>query len=205
MNEFTTDKIDLSMCDPDTGMRLTANVYHVDGIYNTNGTPRDLSIGQLVMAICLDRAAELERSIIAQMERMSRVTDDLEALTDIQAGLVDAGEKKLDKDKIKGRYILYSDDGLNVIFDNVTKGNAITSVTCQEFLDFCKAMEIDATLPYDDLIAAFTSKMNSLNSVSQTDMIQLQSLTSKRDQSYDLISNVLKSLHQVLLGTANNV
>ena len=35
-------------------------------------------------------------------------------------------------------------------------------------------------------------------------MIELQSQTSKRDQSYDMISNVLKSLNTVQVGIVNN-
>ena len=47
--------------------------------------------------------------------------------------------------------------------------------------------------------------MDSLNTISQDTLIQLQSLTAKRDQSYDLVSNVLKSLNNVLVGNANNL
>jgi hypothetical protein len=47
--------------------------------------------------------------------------------------------------------------------------------------------------------------MDSLNSFSQQTMIDLQALTAKRDQSYDMISNIIKSLNTVLVGTANNM
>ena len=36
-------------------------------------------------------------------------------------------------------------------------------------------------------------------------MIELQSLTNKRDQSYDMISNVLKSLNTTIIGNINNM
>jgi len=36
-------------------------------------------------------------------------------------------------------------------------------------------------------------------------MIELQSLTAKRDQSYDMISNVLKSLSTVMTANVNNM
>ena len=62
------DQIYLSMTSPDTGEYLTANVYTVDGVYEPDGvTPRRLSIGQLVMALCLQRAAALERQVIEKM------------------------------------------------------------------------------------------------------------------------------------------
>ncbi|MBR4518290.1 MAG: hypothetical protein IKO65_04735 [Victivallales bacterium] len=64
----------------------------------------------------------------------------------------------------------------------------------------------DVTLPSgDELITAIESKMDSLNSFSQQKMIELQSETNKRDQSYDLITNILKSLNTVQVGISNNI
>ena len=57
----------------------------------------------------------------------------------------------------------------------------------------------------EQLISDIEAKMDSLNSFSQQTMIDLQSLTAKRDQSYDMISNIIKSLNTVLVGTANNM
>ena len=56
----------------------------------------------------------------------------------------------------------------------------------------------------EEFISAIESKMDEKNSFSQQTMIELQSLTSKRDQSYDMVSNVLKSLNTVLVGIVNN-
>ena len=94
------DQIYLSMTDPDKGNYLTANVYTVDGVYETDGvTPRVLSIGQLVMAICLQRAAELEGSIIDKMATMELASTQLELMTEIEsnilAGDVDMSAKKV--------------------------------------------------------------------------------------------------------------
>ena len=46
--------------------------------------------------------------------------------------------------------------------------------------------------------------MDRRNSINQQTMIELQSATSKRDQAYDMISNILKSLNNVMLGIVNN-
>lgn len=210
MDGFTTDKITLSMNSPETGMPLTANVYHVDGIYETDGSLRDLSIGQLVMAICLDRAAELEAKIIEQMERMGRVTDNLEALTAIQEQLVNRGSGNYPNNVFSSDFTLqfsyYDSTGTKLIGTYTIDAEHPWSSLLGKDGFFDKAgISIDSTTSYDDAVAALTSSMNSLNSVSQKDMIELQSLTSKRDQSYDLISNSIKSLHQVLIGTSNNM
>ena len=55
------DQIYLSMTSPETGEFLTAYVYTVDGVYEADGvTLRRISMGQLVMALCLKRATDLE-------------------------------------------------------------------------------------------------------------------------------------------------
>ena len=55
------------------------------------------------------------------------------------------------------------------------------------------------------VISVLEDKMDSLNTISQDTLINLQSLTAKRDQTYDLVSNALKSFNTVLVGNANNI
>ena len=71
---ISVDQIDLSLADPSSGELLTANVYYVQGVNHPDGTPRQLSIGQVVMAICLARANELEEKIIGLMEKLNQTT-----------------------------------------------------------------------------------------------------------------------------------
>ena len=56
-----------------------------------------------------------------------------------------------------------------------------------------------------EFISSLESKMDENNTFSQKTMIELQSQTNKRDQTYDMISNSLKSINTVLVGTANNM
>ena len=84
---------DLSMINPEemvidsttyakSGPRLTANVYTIDGVYWEGTTNlRQLSIGELVMAICLRRASELETQIIEKMKSMEEVSEQLEKMS----------------------------------------------------------------------------------------------------------------------------
>jgi hypothetical protein len=57
----------------------------------------------------------------------------------------------------------------------------------------------------EELLTDIEAKMDSHNSFSQQTMIDLQALTAKRDQSYDMISNILKSLNTTLLTNVNNM
>lgn len=185
------DQIYLSMQNTDTGEYLTANVYTVDGVYEIDGkTPRLLSIGQLVMALCLQRAAELETDIIAKMNTLENTTEQLELMTQIENDILDGGANmdniNTSRVNYKGRNMTFYDFLVNEMeMDGVPSGFVSASDT--------------------DFLTALESTMDSKNSFSQQTMIELQSQTTKRDQAYDMVSNVLKSINTVLIGNANNL
>ena len=199
---FQVDTIDLSLVSPDTGEYLTANVYYVEGVEDALGAPRPLSIGQLVMAICLQRAAELEGKIIEKMSEMEQTTEKLASLTELEQNVVD-----------------YFADTSHYIYNlethTVTTGY-YKNKTYQEVLRSEGLIDNNVTyirsdgtfsnadILYTDFVNGIESKMDEKNSFSQQSMIELQSLTNKRDQSYDMISNVLKSLNTVMTGIVNN-
>lgn len=193
---FETVHFDLSMCDPEYGTPLQANAYHVEGIRNVDGSLRDLSIGQLVMAICLQRASTLETDIVSMMSEMSMTAANLETLTTCQQLFADNESKSFN-----------ITPPITLTWNGKTKPDVDEASDVLDFLtnkEQYVGLTIDADASLDDVIQAISSKMDSLNSVNQEELVQLQSLVSKRDQSYDLITNVLKSLNTVLVGTVNN-
>ncbi len=189
---FLTEQIELSMCSPETGLPLTANVYTLEGVTEVDGTPRKMSIGQLVMAICLQRAAALEDEIITLMDAINQNTVLLDGLSEVEKKLVEVG--------VGGTF---NPD------DTVEYGDDVA--TCWEVLNDeagITGLPTTAQWSYDQtqsVISLVEDKMDSLNTISQDTLIQLQSLTAKRDQTYDLASNAIKSFHTVLVGTANNM
>ena len=203
-----TVEFDLSMVNPDTGRYLTANVYTVDGVTNADGSLRELSIGQLVMAICLQRASELETNIIALMEEMNSTSAQLEAMTEIENEIV----KWPDELKAAGtsarslnNYNVSSD---NAAYPGVTYKTALVDMgVIANGISYVRVSGNPDSddIMYDDFISQLEAKMDEKNSFSQQKMIELQSLTNKRDQSYDMISNVLKSLNTTLTGNVNNL
>jgi hypothetical protein len=200
------DTIDLSMTDPATGEYRTANIYYVDGVNDATGAPRPLSIGQVVMALCLKRAAELEDRIVDVMSGMELISSQLEAMTEIENAIVDFfsdgshGNSTFsleDHTIANGEYagttykdFLVAQELIASNIDNVYGGASTTPA---------------GSITYTDFVTSIESKMDEKNSFSQQTMIELQSLTNKRDQAYDMISNVLKSLNTVLTGTVNNI
>ena len=186
-----TVEFDLSMAAPDTGRFLTANIYTVEGVTNADGSLRQLSIGQLVMAICLQRASELETDIIALMEEMNSTSAQLEAMTQIEEDILDGGANM---DNASTSHVTYN--GTNYTFYNFLV-NVMGMSSSEVPSGFVDASDTD-------FLSALEAKMDEKNSFSQQKMIELQSLTNKRDQSYDMISNVLKSLNTTMTGIVNN-
>lgn len=195
---FETHTIDLLVNDPSHITRiqdhfaegqtsLTANYYTIEGVTNPDGSLRALSIGQLVMALCLARATELEAEIIEIVEDLNKTSEDLERLTEIESDIVNE-TVNLKTKKFEGTDISYYDFLTNSGYGIELKGVPETANSSSE-----------------QLITDIEAKMDSLNSFSQQTMIDLQALTAKRDQSYDMISNILKSLHTTLMTNVNNM
>jgi len=193
------DTFDLSMTSPDTGRYLTANFYTVDGVTNADGSLRQLSIGQLVMAICLNRASKLETDIIALMEEMNSTSAQLAAMTQIEEDILDGGANM---DNISTSHVTYN--GTDYTFYNFLV-NVLGMSSSAVPTGFVDGSNTDFITALEANITALEAKMDEKNTFSQQKMIELQSLTNKRDQSYDMISNVLKSLNTVLVGNANNM
>ena len=202
---FATQQIELSMCSAQTGLPLTANVYTIEGVTD-DGAPRLMSIGQLVMAICLQRASALEDQIIGVMNDINANTALLSLLTDVEGALVavDVGNTFNTEDTL-----VYNDASMTY-YEFLSKaenqGGLGLSVPARRSTTTSSGTHYYWN--YDDVqavISAVEDKMDSLNTISQDTLIQLQSLTAKRDQTYDLVSNVLKSLNTVLVGTVNNL
>ncbi len=197
---FATQQIELSMCSPQTGLPLAANVYTIEGVEEPDGSPRLMSIGQLVMAICLQRASALEDEIIGVMNSINANTQTLDGLTTVENALVavDVGGKF-------NANTTFVYNGQTISYYNFLTGAAESGYAG---LSGLPSLDGNGRWDYNQVqtvISLVEDRMDSLNTISQDTLIQLQSLTAKRDQTYDLVSNVLKSLNNVLVGNANNL
>lgn len=186
MATFEIASINLSMKDAG-GDPLTANVYKLEGVQNADGSLREMSIGQLVMALCLSRATEVEARIVAKMEALAANSADLEKLTALDKDLVEwLAANENNKGAFWTKFDAYKDAlalaGYPTLFSYVLHYTQVEA-----------------------LVSDVEAKMDSLNSVSQTTLIDIQSLTATRDDTYNLVSNVLKSLQTVLIGNVNNL
>lgn len=205
------------------GEFLTASVYSIPGV--NNDLP--MSIGQLVMAICLARATELEGNIIDLMEEMDNTSAELEMLTEIETNLLE--NKVLTNEHLEyldsigmdlrrdahelANYLAtnpppvdYEDgDKVITIINKLDRYEDSGEWLSDEELYFLDRYGISAVSYTEDHIKDIETKMDAKNSFSQEKMIELQSQTNKRDQAYDMVANILKSLNTTLLTTVNNI
>lgn len=207
---FETDSIRMSMRNPETGKYLKASVYTLEGVVNDDGSLRELSIGQLVMAICLLRATDLEAKIVNRMTKMAADSDRLDVYADVEEDIAKWQSKNptaefktsnLSSSEYPALYAIFkSSDGYN----GMSRETFIKDMTIESKLagtgDF--TLTVDEV---DELMTEIEKKMDSLNTVSQEDLIEIQSQTAKRDDTYSLASNVLKSLFTVMSGNVNNL
>lgn len=166
------------------------------------GSATDLSMSQYVAAICITRASELEAESVSLMETLSANTETLEILADIEAEMMETV------------YV----EGTYYVKDFAVTVNGKTYQSWVEYLkqelDFQFTSQGYLCLPppsyydkgiipdqyyvylledeYQNLISLLESGMDSLNSLSQDVMLDLQALLDKRDQSYALLTGVLR-------------
>ncbi len=204
---YTTSQIELSMYSTDNPtQKLKAFVYQMEGVTDADGNPRLMSIGQLVMAICLQRAASLEEDIIVLMETISQNSAKLAALTEVEQALVDyfstgaSGPYTLADYYIEDTTSPYNGRNYRTFLQDM---GVIDNSATWVYLNSLPTPGVD--ILYDDLINSIENKMDSLNTISQETLIDLQSLTTKRDQTYDMASNILKSFYNQMMGNINNM
>lgn len=181
---FTIENLDLSMRDPETGNIVTANIYRVPGI------ERDLSMQQLVMAICLQKAADLEAEIVEIMNNMSTTTTTIENLSTLESKLV-----VIDAASVSPTF-----GGISWMSDLPKEPSGYDTIE-KKWTDWAKSPSIGVKEGTDraSWISNIETRLDALNTTSQKSMIELQSKTNKRDQAYDLITAMVKSI-----GTSTN-
>lgn len=190
MTSFETEAIALSVRNTDTGRKLTANVYNVTF---EDGTTRVMSMGQLIAALCLGKATEKENDVIAVMQEMAMETTNIEALSDVEAKFIEMGSGAKISD-IKGTW--------TIVPEGTT--TEITTSDANLVLQYLGVSGYDPS-DVDSVISAMESKLDEMNTQSQEQLITLQSETNKRDQRYEMTTNVLKSLYTIMSGIVNNV
>ena len=165
-------------------------------LYGANGAS-GLTLPQLVAAVCLRRAAALEARSVAMMNGMTQQNGYMQVMSDVVEQIVSG----------------------NATFDsraNLPEGyrprKAPANCTIKEFLTLeCGIAE--SALPsaidtYDRRVQVFTvlrQRMDSANTMSQQDAIELQSLINWRDVTYNMSGGVIAAFGTAATNMATNI
>ncbi len=146
-------------------------------LYST-GTASGLTLGQLVMAVCLNTAASYEKQSVNKMNTISKNADLLEKGADWIAKVV---EDSASWSRLKR--FLVSELG-------VLEGSL--PVKIRTFDDKLK------------VISLMSERMNAIMQSQQQDLVELQSYVSRRDTAFSSSANIVRALGRSMNGCANN-
>lgn len=158
------------------------------------GDASGLSLGRLIMAVCIRRAAVLEASGVNKMNQLSSTTDWLEALASVTSQVA-----REPHTGVKARLKRYTP---------VKTPSQEPSI--REFLIYeCglpeQSVPVNLSSPDErtKLMDQYKPLMDKASTASQTQTIELQSLISRRDFIYNLSSSTSKSTMSAAMSLAS--
>ena len=135
-------------------------------LYST-GTAENLTLGQLVSAVCIRTAGALEEQSVNKMNMMSIGTEKLEKAS---AYMQEIAEETM-SDWAAAKAYLADTVGVSGLPDDLST--------------YEKRMQA---------VNAIKEKLDSMTQQAQEDMIDLQTLINRRDMTYNTSSNVIKAM-----------
>ncbi len=164
------------------------------------------NLTQLAIMVCLANATKLEQEITAEMEKIAQNNNRINTanaicewlLTCTLSGTLNAATQ-IDYVKADGSDAVASYKDLMTTELGVTKytidGNSYNIADKNSYnYQECQA-----------ILTAMNNKVDELNSLSQENMITLQALVDKRNQAYELGSNISKLLGTGYISVSNNM
>ena len=146
----------------------------------------NLTLGQLVQAVCLRSAAVYEAQSVTKMNLMS------------------AGSQKLDD---AAGWLEKIADGTAVWADARNYLVGVMGISADSLPDSLEPTDSDNRCSYDKRMQAakaLQDKMNLLAQTQQEDMIDLQTLVNRRDVAYSTSSGVVRTMGQSMTQDAAN-
>jgi len=164
------------------------NLYAFNGVY-------DLTLGQLTMAVCLRQASLIEQQSVLVMNKINESASWLEVLSL-------AGEAIMNKRSL---------DATFDISKTSYKPKRLTKTTFSYWEFLTTEAQIDAvpqTVSTVDektkLYGAVKEKMNAAMTNNQRQLIELQSVLSRRDSTYNSSASIVKKLGTTQTAVAGN-
>lgn len=162
--------------------QIAVNRYAPDGsqainLYSTE-TARDLTLGQLVAAVCIRTAGALEEQSVNKMNMMSIGTEQLEKASDYMQQIA---EETL-SDWATAKAYLADTVGVAGLPDDLSS--------------YERRMQA---------VSAIKERLETLTQQAQEDMIDMQTLINRRDMTFNTSSNIVKAIGNSKMNAASKM
>ena len=162
--------------------QIAVNRYAPEGnqtinLYSTE-TARDLTLGQLVAAVCIRTAGALEEQSVNKMNIMSIGTEQLEMAADYMQQIAEESMS----DWATAKLYLSDTVGVEGLPDDLSS--------------YEKRMQA---------VDAIKERLETLTQQAQEDMIDMQTLINRRDMTFNTSSNIVKAIGNSKLNTASKM
>ena len=162
-------------------------------LYGTNGAD-GLTFAQLVAAVCIRRCAHLETRAVGRMNKMTQNNTYMDALASVCKQLA-------------------ADAELNAVAnipDSYEMRKAERGCSIYEFLSLECGLDVTFASPLTykqrmDVIGKVKTAMDSANTTSQEDVIELQSMVNWRDVTYNASSGIIARYGNTEANIAGNI
>lgn len=177
MPNITSEPIGINRYAPATACAV--NLYGLD---STEG----MTLGQLVVAVCIRRAASLEHASVRKSNELVQTTGKLKALSLLTEKLMSDNVTSMDTlIDLSGTGYTPSNVGMNPsIYDFLTLELGVT-VSSRDISNYSKKMAA-----YDSI----KQMLEQCSNLSQRQAIDLQSFVSRRDVAYNTSSSILRTM-----------
>ncbi len=180
-------------------------------ITDANGNSTEVDLGTLVMMINLETTENLDQQIALKLEEMQQRNDEIATMTEFMS-------------QCRQRQASYADDGAanhidgtsqNMTINGITKpvqgegswseefGIGWTDVIWHEKPNKDEKAEMNAA--WDANIEAISGQIDMMNNDSQMDNIELQNLLDKRNNAFQMATQVLQSNNESVEATLRNL
>ena len=158
-------------------LRYATDAASAVNLYSTD-TASGLTLGQLVMAVCIQTAASYEKQSVNKMNTITKNAD-----------LLNKGAEWIEK----------------VLEDNAS-WSRLKKFLVNE-LGVLETSLPEKIRTYDDklkVVSLAQERMNAIMQTQQQDMVALQSYVSRRDTAFSSSGNIVRALGRSMNGCANN-
>ncbi len=170
-------------------VQLQGNTFVMDG--------QEFDLDTLITALNMSRVEIIDKQIADQANIIKSRNAELAQLNDVLSEIQAKKPAEADGTGSLGDTVLPGSNPPMTLTDYLTNNGLVPA-------DLDITGEMNGP-DFDAILSKVKGRMDSLNSTSQMDMIRLQGLTNKRNQAFDLMSNIIAKVSKARDNIISNI